>query len=126
LDTRKRERAMGMSLCPVRAARVFALVCNRGYKRATKGMGSQVSGGEVLCGCVSVAKKPPPPTGVLLVPFICQEAGVGYTRERGRRKYPYVRFEPLVFLHWLAVGVTNRLEREQAPKSLVAKCCVGA
>jgi hypothetical protein len=38
-----------MSLRPVRAARVLALVCSRGYKRVREGMGSQVSSGEVPC-----------------------------------------------------------------------------
>jgi hypothetical protein len=35
-------------------ARVLALVCIRAYKRSREGTGSQVSGGEVLCECVSV------------------------------------------------------------------------
>jgi hypothetical protein len=43
----------GMSLRPVRAARVLALVRGKGYKRAREGTSSQVSGGKVLCGCVS-------------------------------------------------------------------------
>jgi hypothetical protein len=48
-DTEVYTGSGGMSLRPVRAARVLALVCSRGYKRAREGMGSQVSGGEVLC-----------------------------------------------------------------------------
>jgi hypothetical protein len=71
------------SLRPVRAARILALVCSRGYKPAREGTGSQVSGGEVLCGCMSVVNSVPP-TGVLPFPFICEWAGAGYTRERSR------------------------------------------
>jgi hypothetical protein len=44
----------GMSLRPVRAARVHALVYSRGYKWSIEGAGSQVSGGKVSCECVSV------------------------------------------------------------------------
>jgi hypothetical protein len=44
-----------MSLRPVQAARVLALVCNRGYKRSREGTGSQVSGGEVSCESLSVS-----------------------------------------------------------------------
>jgi hypothetical protein len=38
-----------LSLRPVQATRVLALVCSRGYKRAREGTGSQISSGEVLC-----------------------------------------------------------------------------
>jgi hypothetical protein len=44
----------GICLRPIRTARVPALICSRGYKRTREGTGSQVSGGEVLCGCVSI------------------------------------------------------------------------
>jgi hypothetical protein len=43
-----------MSLRPVQAARVLALVCSRGHKRLREGMDSQISSGKVLCECVSV------------------------------------------------------------------------
>jgi hypothetical protein len=46
-------------------------------------MGSQVFGGEVLCGCVSVFSFGSP-TGVLHFPFISQGTRVGYMRERER------------------------------------------
>jgi hypothetical protein len=39
-----------------------------------------------------------------------------------RAEHPYIQFELFVFLHLLAVGVTNGRESERAPKSLVAKC----
>jgi hypothetical protein len=39
-----------------------------------------------------------------------------------RVERPHVQFKLLVFLHLLAVGVTNGRERERAPKSLVTKC----
>jgi hypothetical protein len=73
-----------MSLRPVRAARVLALVCGRSYKRARERTGSQVSGDKVLCGSRSVVNSVPLSTGVLPFPFICQGAGVGYMRERER------------------------------------------
>jgi hypothetical protein len=72
----------GMSLRPVLATRVLALVCSRDYKWAREGPGSKVSGGEVLYGCVSSIPKIHSPVGVLPFPFICQGAGVGYKRER--------------------------------------------
>jgi hypothetical protein len=49
-DTKVYTGSGGMSLRLVRAACILALVCSRGYKRAREGMGSQVFGGEVLCG----------------------------------------------------------------------------
>jgi hypothetical protein len=70
-----------MSLRPVRAGRVLALVCCRGYKRTREGMGSQVSSGEVLCGSVSVAYLVPT-TGSS--PSLLYAKGQGSdTRERG-------------------------------------------
>jgi hypothetical protein len=46
-DTEGYTGSGGMSLRPVRTARILALVRSRGYKRVREGEGSQVSGGEV-------------------------------------------------------------------------------
>jgi hypothetical protein len=76
-DTEVYTGSGGMSLRLVRAARVLALICSRGYKRTSEGTGSQVSGGEVLCGCVSVVQKTVLPYGSSPLPFYM-------TRDRDR------------------------------------------
>jgi hypothetical protein len=63
---------------------------------------------------------------------LCLRVWPGWCARKSQRvilvwaECPYVKFDLLVFLHWFAVGVTNGRERDRAPKSVAAKCCVGA